>query len=227
MDMSTQDPVVSPPAPRTDLATLGPLNPSWRGRLAGVHHTARPTWKLVETVAFYRDVLGLPLMHAISAKGWGIEGHGDFLHFFFDSGRGSTIAFFYYLGTDMPASAAPRADHTYTATHTAWQVQTREELLAWKAHLENLGVAVSPLTRHEVIESIYMADPNGYPVEITWQARPFSAADAEDARLTLECAISAEASAVEDQRRLASIEEVWRTKGQLLEQAVAAERGAP
>ncbi|MGC3984005.1 MAG: VOC family protein [Pseudorhodoferax sp.] len=37
----------------------------------GVHHTARPTWKLRETIEFYRDTLGLPLVHAISARGWG------------------------------------------------------------------------------------------------------------------------------------------------------------
>ena len=28
-------------------------------QLHGVHHTARPTWKLAETVHFYRDLLGL------------------------------------------------------------------------------------------------------------------------------------------------------------------------
>ncbi len=39
--------------------------------LHGVDHTARPTWKLRETVHFYRDILGLPLVHAITAKGWG------------------------------------------------------------------------------------------------------------------------------------------------------------
>ncbi|MGN5477527.1 VOC family protein [Cupriavidus basilensis] len=70
--------------------------------LHGVHHAARPTWKLAETVRFYRDLLGLPLVHAISAKGWGPDNHADFLHFFFDSGNGSTIAFFYYIGTERP-----------------------------------------------------------------------------------------------------------------------------
>ena len=65
--------------------------------LRGVDHTARPTWKLRETIEFYRDVLGLPLVHAITAKGWGREKeqHADFIHFFFDSGNDSTIAFFY------------------------------------------------------------------------------------------------------------------------------------
>ena len=187
--------------------------PAWQGRLAGVHHTARPVWKLAQTVAFYRDVLGLPLVHAVSAKGWGIEGHGDFLHFFFESGRGSTIAFFYYLGSEMPDWAAPRMHPVSTATHTAWAVETHDELLAWKAHLEATGVAVSPLTRHEVIESLYFADPNGYPFEITWQTRDFCAADARDAALTLEAAIAAESDAQGQGRRVDAIEEIWRRKG--------------
>ena len=67
-------------------------------RLHGVDHTARPTWRLRETVAFYRDVLGLRLVHVISARGWGPASHPDFLHFFFDSGNGSTIAFFLLSG---------------------------------------------------------------------------------------------------------------------------------
>lgn len=56
-------------------------------RLHGVDHSARPTWSLRETVTFYRDVLGLPLIHTISARGWGQPGHPDFLHFFFDAGN--------------------------------------------------------------------------------------------------------------------------------------------
>ena len=39
--------------------------------LMGVDHTARPTWRLRETIEFYRDKLGLPLVHVISARGWG------------------------------------------------------------------------------------------------------------------------------------------------------------
>ena len=77
--------------------------------LNGVDHTARPTWKLRETIEFYRDKLGLPLVHVISARGWGPATHPDFLHFFFDSGNGSTIAFFHYLGSEEPESMRGRA----------------------------------------------------------------------------------------------------------------------
>ena len=102
-------------------------------RLKGVNHTARPTWKLKETVEFYRDVLGLPLVHTISARGWGPATHPDFLHFFFDSGNGSTIAFFYYLGSEPPAELKERPymrpvpeDHVFDASHTAWAVDSAD-----------------------------------------------------------------------------------------------------
>jgi len=185
--------------------------------LAGVHHTARPTWNLRETVRFYRDVMGLKVVHAITARGWGREGHPDFLHFFFDSGQGSTIAFFYYLGTERPDYLEPRPDHNYRSTHTAWKVDTAEELLAWKAKLEAQGVEVSPLTQHEVIDSIYFHDPNGYNIEITVQKRDFLPIDARDAELTLQAAMALEAEG----RTLipgADVDTIWRRKADLVKE---------
>lgn len=184
--------------------------------LNGVHHTARPTWKLEETIHFYRDQLGLPLVHAISAKGWGPNDHADFLHFFFDSGNGSTIAFFYYIGTEKPEWQEPRKHYFYTATHTAWRVNTREELLAWRAKVEAAGLKFDFQAEHEVIESIYFTDPNGYPVEITWQMRPFSPLDSADAERTLQAAIETE-RAMKSGAEFKTIEPVWQRKGAALE----------
>ncbi|AOZ08503.1 VOC family protein [Cupriavidus malaysiensis] len=180
--------------------------------LHGVHHTARPTWKLAETVQFYRDRLGLPLVHAISAKGWGPDNHADFLHFFFDSGNGSTIAFFYYIGTERPDWLAVREHYQDRATHTAWRVRDEAELLAWRQRAEAAGIPVRYQIRHEVIESIYFNDPNGYPIEITWQMRPFGTADREDAARTIEAAIELE-QAGRDGAGFDSIEPVWQRKG--------------
>ena len=184
--------------------------------IAGVHHTARPTWKLGETVHFYRDLLGLPLVHAISARGWGPEDHADFLHFFFDSGNGSTIAFFYYIGTTAPEFVMPRDDYRYRATHTAWRVTSRENLLATRAKVEAAGIEVKYQIRHEVIESIYFDDPNGYSLEVTWQVRPFAAVDHEDAARTLAAAID-----LEQRSSLSKIDQVWAAKGAALETAFA------
>ena len=195
--------------------------------LVGVHHTARPTWKLRETVEFYRDKLGLPLVHAISARGWP-EGHPDFLHFFFDSGLGSTIAFFYYIGTDKPEYLEPRNSPFYSATHTSWRVDTAEALDVWRARLEAVGVPLQPKIRHEVIESLYMIDPNGYMLEITQQLRPFTALDADDAARTLDAAMRLEDELKRDgpSAGFDSIDAVWRRKGAGIQQAFAAHEGA-
>ena len=127
-----------------------------------------------------RHLLGLPLLYAISARGWWPEDHADFLHFFFDSGNGSSIAFFYYIGTSPPEFVKVRNDYRYRATHTAWRVESREALLACRAQVEAAGIKVKYQIRHEVIESIYFEDPNGYSVEVTWQVRPFTEVDRND-----------------------------------------------
>jgi catechol 2,3-dioxygenase-like lactoylglutathione lyase family enzyme len=191
--------------------------------LRGVDHTARPTWRLRETVEFYRDKLGLPLVHVISARGWGPATHPDFLHFFFDSGNGSTIAFFYYLGSEEPDGLRERAaarplpdDHVADATHTAWLVEGPEALRAWKQRLESQGLEVSVETRHEVIESIYVRDPNGYFVEFTHKLRALTALDATDARLTLEAAMAAEDAAREAGDALGPVDAIWQRKAVLV-----------
>ena len=182
--------------------------------IAGVHHTARPTWKLAETLHFYRDLLGLPLVHAISARGWGPQDHADFLHFFFDSGNGSTIAFFYYIGTTPPDFVAVRDDYRYRATHTAWRVGTHDELLDCRAKIEAAGIEVKYQIRHEVIESIYFDDPNGYSLEVTWQVRPFEAVDLQDAARTMEAAVALERAA--GGLKFNAIDQVWTRKGAAL-----------
>lgn len=184
--------------------------------LRGVDHTARPTWRLVETVEFYRDILGLPLVHAISARGWGPPGHHDFLHFFFDAGNGATIAFFYYIGSERPDRYVPQQHHFYFATHTAWAVDSQEELVMWKETLELRGVKVSPYTQHEILESIYFEDPNGYPVEITRRLRDTEDIDMVDARLTIEAALAVEREARDKGRLLADIDTIWRRKSTLV-----------
>lgn len=184
-------------------------------RLDGVDHSARPTWKLRETVEFYRDIMGLDLVHAISARGWGPPGHHDFLHFFFDSGLGSTIAFFYYIGSEQAERYVPEESHFFNATHTAWRVESPADLERWKERLETLGVAVSPNTRHEILESIYFLDPNGYLLEITRRLRDIEAIDATDAALTLKAAMQLEDEAGQGEK-FKDIDAVWRRKAKLV-----------
>lgn len=191
-----------------------------RPLLHGVDHTARPTWKLRETVRFYRDVLGLPLVHAITAKGWGREKeqHADFIHFFFDSGKDSTIAFFYYIGTQQPPELVVPRGYMAMANHTAWRVSSEEELLAWQRRIEQHGVTVSQFVRHEILESIYFRDPNFYPLEITRALRDTDELDAVDAELTITAAME-----LEETGRWSDVEQLWRTKSKYVQSRQAAE----
>jgi catechol 2,3-dioxygenase-like lactoylglutathione lyase family enzyme len=190
-------------------------------RLHGVDHTARPTWKLRETVHFYRDILGLPLVHCITAKGWGREkeNHADFLHFFFDSGNESTIAFFYYIGTRQPPELVVPKGYMAMANHTAWRVESEGELLAWQRRLEGHGVSVSQSIQHEIIESIYFRDPNWYPLEITRSLRDVEEPDIVDASATIEAAME-----LEDSGRWTNIEQLWRSKVKFVQASQAQEK---
>ena len=181
-------------------------------RLNGVHHSARPTWKLKETIEFYRDKMGLPLVHCVSARGWGAAGHPDFLHFFFDSGAGGTIAFFYYLGDEQPEHLVHLPEYDSDAHHTAWRVESNEELLAWRRRLEQNGVEILYQIEHEVLESIYFRDPNGYYLEIGRPLREYAELDRRDSAATLDAALAAAA-----EQPLKNIESVWKAKGRALD----------
>lgn len=146
------------------------------------------------------------------------RGHADFIHFFFDSGNDSSIAFFYYIGTEQPPELVVPRGYMAMANHTAWRVESEEELLGWQKRLESHGVKVSQFVPHETIESIYFRDPNFYPLEITRSLRDLETIDSVDASLTIEAAMK-----LEEAGRWSDIEQLWRTKASLVEEYQASE----
>jgi catechol 2,3-dioxygenase-like lactoylglutathione lyase family enzyme len=154
-------------------------------RLTGVNHAAQATFCPKETVHFYRDILGLPLVHAIAAKGWGPADQPDFIHFFFDIGHGDRLAFFYYFGFERP-EAPQIPEFFFRSRHIALNVDRREDLDYYTDRLAQGGVPLRYRIRHETLESIYFADPNGYPIEIAWNIREAGEADIVDAHYTIE-----------------------------------------
>jgi len=184
-------------------------------RLRGVHHTAFPTWKPKATVEFYRDGLGLRVPHAITARGWGRKGeeHPDFLHFFFEAGNDSLIAFFYYVGTKPEPAFTALRGYLGLARHTAWMARDEDELWAWNAIIKKAGAKVTPVVQHETLSSIYFRDPNGYNLEIACQRRPIEDADIVDANLTIDAMINTFGDDNADGR---TIEDMWRHKAKLV-----------
>ncbi|MFJ5927345.1 VOC family protein [Kitasatospora sp. NPDC092948] len=179
--------------------------------LDGVDHLAYVTWRPRATYEFYTQVLGMPLVHAITATGWVTDDYPDFVHFFFDMGRGNRIAFFYYF--DLPAEAPP-SDLMHRSRHLAFHVDTEEDLLAWRERLKSHGVRVTTPLAHELIESIYFDDPNGLQLEITRPLREMSGIDARDAELTLRALIDVTASPHP------SVQAMWQRKAELIRKSI-------
>jgi catechol 2,3-dioxygenase-like lactoylglutathione lyase family enzyme len=178
--------------------------------LRGVDHVAYVTRKPKETLAFYRDVLGFPLVHCIVAPGWGNDPHPDFLHFFFDIGSGAKLAFFYYLG-DTAGDIGGSRELLPKARHLAMLVDTEAELDTYQRRIEAAGYPLRHRVMHELIESIYVWDPNGYNIEISRPLRPVDASDAADAAISLQALVD-----VLEETDSPTIEQLWKRKGELI-----------
>jgi catechol 2,3-dioxygenase-like lactoylglutathione lyase family enzyme len=196
------------------------MNTKLADGLRGVDHVAYVTRRPKETLRFYRDVLGFPLVHCIVAPGWGNDPHPDFLHFFFDIGNGAKLAFFYYLGDlgdGLDSELGAGTDILPKARHLAMLVDTEEELDGYERRLVEGGHPLRHRVMHELIESIYVWDPNGYNIEISRQLRVPDATDAIDAELSLQALID-----VLDETDRPTIGALWQRKGELITAAAGA-----
>jgi len=171
----------------------------------GANHTAFPCWDPVETVRFYGELLGFPLVHAVPAVGWGKDDNPDMVHFFFDIGNGDTLAFFYYFGWPRPD---PVHQVLRQSNHIAVEVPDEAALMAYRDKLKAAGYKVMTV-EHETIESIYVDDPNGIFFEFTRPLRELTRLDADDAQRTM----AGLATAIESGGT--SVQDVWRAKAQV------------
>jgi len=175
----------------------------------GVDHAAFPTYDAKETIRFYRDVLGFPVVHATCALGWGPQDHPDFIHFFFDIGQGDRLAFFYYFGVEKYED--PNIPELLKrARHLAIHVDTEDDLKEYRRRLDESSHPCELQVRHETVESIYVTDPNGYLIEITRPLREITIEDDIDAKFSVE---ALEAVVEEDSP---SLERFYQIKAQLI-----------
>lgn len=193
----------------------------------GVDHAAFPTFDPVGTVRFYHEILGLPIVHSVCAVGWGPADHPDFVHFFFDIGKGDRLAFFYYFGieplsapgTDAYATHGPEVPGFFRdSRHLAIHVDSVDDLEEYRRRLERNNWTVDMRVKHETIESIYTHDPNGYLVEFTYPLRETTDVDDRDAELTVQALLDVVSS--DEQPSLAKL---WARKAELIVACAAVE----
>jgi catechol 2,3-dioxygenase-like lactoylglutathione lyase family enzyme len=134
--------------------------------LSGIHHVAYRCKDAKETVAFYRDVLGMEFKLAIAEDKVPSTGADDpYMHVFLDAGGGNVLAFF-----ELPNQPEMGRDAATPAwvQHIAFKVDDYDSLLTAKGRAEARGLEVVGPTHHGVFKSIYFFDPNGHRLELAW-----------------------------------------------------------
>ena len=120
----------------------------------GIHHAAFVCRDVEETIRFYQDFLGFPLVELVENR--------DYIgssHFFFDLGNRNLLGFF-----DFPGH--PHQDYVETigaVQHLALSVDA-EHFAAIKAKLDAEGVDYLGPDRG-ADDSLYVRDPNGVGLE--------------------------------------------------------------
>jgi len=124
----------------------------------GVHHLALIAKDVEETIRFYQDVLGFPLVELVENRDY--KGSS---HFFFDIGNRNMLGFFDFPGLGLE----PVPEGLGGVQHFAISV-TPEVFEAAKARLAEAGVEYRGPDMG-VKESIYFKDPDNIQVELIRQ----------------------------------------------------------
>lgn len=120
----------------------------------GLHHLALVCRDVEETIRFYQEFLGFPLVELVENRDY--RGSS---HFFFDIGNRNLLGFFDFPGHDNPAYI----ETIGAVQHLALSVSA-EQFAAMKAKLDESGVDYLGPDRG-VEDSLYIRDPNGVGIE--------------------------------------------------------------
>jgi glyoxylase I family protein len=140
----------------------------------GVHHLALTTEDMAITTAFYVDVLGMPLVHAMKVPaglGTGPGNRGnppyeEIRHYFYDMGNDSLIAFF-----EIPKGEEPQSNRNAIGgmQHVAFTV-TAKRFDEIERRLDERGIDHTPrIPQLPGLLGIYFYDPNGIRLEMACQ----------------------------------------------------------
>jgi glyoxylase I family protein len=121
----------------------------------GVHHAAFICKDVEQTIRFYQEFLGFPLVELIENRDYAGSSH-----FFFDIGNRNLLGFFDFPGHEHP----PFTETIGALQHLAISV-SGQQFAAARAKLEDANVAyVGPDRGAD--DSMYFRDPNGLGLEL-------------------------------------------------------------
>jgi len=134
---------------------LKPTSQRPQTSVRGVHHVALICRDVEETIRFYQDFLGFPLVELVENRDY--RGSS---HFFFDIGHGNLLGFFDFPGHEHP----PFTETIGAVQHLAISI-SHENFEAAKQRFDAAGISYLGPDRG-VENSIYFRDPNGVGLEL-------------------------------------------------------------
>lgn len=121
--------------------------------MAELAHVVLYVRDLKRSVAFYRDIVGLPLIGEI------FDGRAAM----FSSGKTHHELLLIEVGN----APGPLPGHRIGLYHIGFKVgESLDALRATKTHLERAGVAIEGMSDHTVSQSLYLRDPDGNELEL-------------------------------------------------------------
>jgi catechol 2,3-dioxygenase-like lactoylglutathione lyase family enzyme len=129
-----------------------------------LHHNAYRCRDSEQTREFYEDFLGLPLSYALRIDNTASGRATRALHTFYQMDDRSYLAFFEVPGDPFEFKRQNDFD-----LHIALEVE-RTNLDAMLAKARAAGMEVRGIADHDIVESIYLRDPNGYVIELAARA---------------------------------------------------------
>lgn len=150
-----------------------------------VDHVALPCYDAAATDRFYTGVMGFELVSVLEGRSpeWGDRG---FLLACYATGDGRLIDFFRVEGLERPATPGLEDE----IRHLAFTTASAQELEGWRQRLAAHGIAFEEDAHGGLHDSLYLRDPNGVQIEITWWQRRYDVEDARRARDRLDARLA-------------------------------------
>ncbi len=133
----------------------------------GLHHVTAISSDIEKTIAFYRDVLGLGIVHDGPS-----DDDSQTRHVWFgalDGSAGTLVSFMEY--PNLPAAVVGVG----STHHFALTIETAAEQEAWRDYLRSRGIECTDVFDRGAFRSLYLRDPDGHVVELTTRGPGFAA----------------------------------------------------
>ncbi|SFS77694.1 VOC family protein [Saccharopolyspora flava] len=122
--------------------------------VGGFHHVALICSDVEETIRFYQELLGFPLVELVENRDYAGSSH-----FFFDVGNRNLLGFF-----DFPGHDHPPFEETIGAVQHIALATDADNFAAARKRLDEAGVEYIGPDRG-IDDSLYIRDPNGIGLE--------------------------------------------------------------